>query len=148
MRERVAGRIRKHHRSSAGTEEREADITSCGVPDWVRVSEHRAVTQHSLSSRREELQQPIARVGQHCAQKQHSNEETLTSASAAHGSESGVLPMSPGSSHRLKERQWFWHRWTGRTRTDGEPSATTSQPSTCTRYNNEMCVYIYIYIYI
>lgn len=47
------------------------------------------------------------------------------------------LPMSPGSSHRLKERQWFWHRWTGRTWTAGEPSATTSQPNTCTLCNTQ-----------
>lgn len=40
-------------------------------------------------------------------------------------------PMSPGSSHRLKDLQCFWHLWTGRTRTAGEPSATTSQPITC-----------------
>lgn len=49
----------------------------------------------------------------------------------------GVLPMSPGVSHRLKELQCFWQRWTGRTRTVGRPSPTTSQPNTPTPWNTD-----------
>lgn len=48
-----------------------------------------------------------------------------------------VLPMSPGVSHRLKELQCFWQRWTGRTRTVGRPSPTTSQPNTPTPWNTD-----------
>lgn len=62
-------RIREHLRSRRPQKHQRlsADVTSwrgvrLGV---VRVSEHRAVTQHSLSSRREELQQPEARIRQH-----------------------------------------------------------------------------------
>lgn len=43
--------------------------------------------------------------------------------------------MSPEFSHRLKELQCFWHCWTGRTRTVGRPSPTTSQPHTPTPWN-------------
>lgn len=49
-----------------------------------------------------------------------------------------MLPMSPGVSHRLKELQCFWQRWTGRTRTVGVPSPTTSQPSTPTPWNSNV----------